>query len=260
MWRLGLVGLAACGRIGFGAADTGDVRPADAARGDVTDATGPAADAAIAVVLVSDDFARTVGSGWGSADVGGTWEVFNPDSSTVSVGDGRGNVALASTSGYADFHVVSTTALDTDTRAAVSFDRLPATGSYTATVSARWVADGTDYRLHVDVLAGGALDLLIEASGGSGYTTLIEQTPAIAATADTPLELALYATGASPTALCGKLWLASAAEPSACTISIDDSTPVLQVPGISYLVSYDTGGAAPTASFGTFRFIRIGPL
>jgi hypothetical protein len=85
------------------------------------------------------------------------------------VGDGRGNVALASTSGYADFHVVSTTALDTDTRAAVSFDRLPATGSYTATVSARWVADGTDYRLHVDVLAGGALDLLIEASGGSGY-------------------------------------------------------------------------------------------
>ena len=256
MWRLGLAGVAACGRIGFGNVGPND-GPSDVVRGDGRE---DAIDAGISVVLVSDDFERTVANGWGSADIGGPWEIFNPDTSAVDVSDGRGHVALSGASGYADFNVKGTAARDTDTSATVSFDTVPATASYTATVSARWVMDGTDYRLHVDVLSGGALDVLLEAGGSDGYTTLATATTSIVVTANTTLGLSLYATGASPTALCGKLWLATAAEPSACTVSVTDSTQDLQVPGTSYLVTYDSGAAAPTVSFGAFRFLRVGPM
>jgi len=247
-WRICAVAFAACGRIDFQSAR--DARIADAS----------AADAFPAVVIVSDDFDRSVGSGWGSADIGGVWFVFNPDASAVSVAPGKGSVAIAGTSGYADFHVTSTTALDTETSAIVSFDRLPATASYTATLSARWVADGTDYRFHVDVLAGGALDVFLESGSGSGYVTLQTGSTTTTLAAGDGLALALDAIGASPTMLCGKLWLAGSPEPSACTVTVQDSAPALQVPGISYLVTYDSGDPPPTVSFATFRYLRIGSM
>jgi hypothetical protein len=43
-------------------------------------------------------------------------------------------------------------------------------------------------------------------------------------------------------------------------VSVTDSTQDLQVPGTSYLVTYDSGAAAPTVSFGAFRFLRVGPM
>lgn len=73
------------------------------------------------------------------------------------------------------------------------------------------------------------------------------------------MALSLVATGSMPTTLCGKLWLAAAAEPSACTVSVQDSTPELQGPGLSYLIGYDGGDTPPTISFATFRFLRVGP-
>jgi hypothetical protein len=167
---------------------------------------------------------------------------------------------MSSTTGYADFHIVGTTALDAESRVIVSFNQVPATGSYTAALSVRWVMDGTDYRLHVNVLAGGSVDVLIERGSSATYDTLAAGTSTIAVTPNAGLALALQATGASPTTLCGKLWLASMAEPSACTVSVQDSTSQLQVPGISYLVTFDTGAATPTVSFATFRYLRTGAM
>ncbi len=244
--------LVACGRIDFGRvgdANIGDTNNSDAAIGDAEDD----------VVLVSDDFGRSIASGWGSADVGGAWLVFNPESSGVSVGAGHGDIAMSTTTAYADCHVVSTTALDTETSAIVSFDHVPTSGSYTVTISARWVANGTDYRIHLDVLANGSLDVYIDRATGSGYSDIEDGTSAIIVTAGAGLALSLRATGASPTTLCGKLWLAGSAAPSACTVSTQDSTPQLQVPGISYIDTYDTNDMPPTVSVATFRYLRVGP-
>jgi hypothetical protein len=241
--------LGACGRIGFSNLST------DAGSGDAT-----SSDAAFTPVLLgSDDFGRTLASGWGNADLGGVWYVFNPQNNALSVGSGHGNVAMAATIAYPDFHVVTATALDAQTRAIVSFDRVPTTGSYAAMVSVRWVASGTDYRLHVDVLPGGSIDVFIERGNGTGETTLANGTSAITVTPGTGVELSLVATGVSPTTLCGKLWLEGSAEPSACTVSVQDSTAALQVPGLSYLTTNVSGSAAPTLSFSTFRYLRIGP-
>ena len=247
-----IVAVAACGRIDFGGAASIDAQT-------IADAAVAGDDAATDVVLVSDDFGRSVGSAWGNADIGGAWDVFIRNSSaTVSVGSGHGNATLTTAVGYADFHVVSATALDTETRAIVSFDQLPTTGFYTAAVSARWVADGIDYRLHVDVSAGGALDVLVESGSAAGYATIQTAMTPIVATAGAGLAMSLVALGATPTTLCGKLWLSDTSEPSACTITAQDSTAALQVPGISYLIAYDTNGAPPTVSFATFRYLRVG--
>jgi hypothetical protein len=248
------VALAGCGRIDFHNAPAGDADLGDANLGDASsDAMG------IAVPIVSDDFGRSVANDWGTADVGGDWYAYNPNSSGVNVSSGHGSVVLSSTTAYSDFHVMGVTARDTQTSTVVSFDRVPTSGTYTVTVSVRWLNNGSDYRLHLDVLAGGALDVFIERGISSTYVTLANGTPTVMATAGVGLALSLAATGVSPTTLCGKLWLASTAEPSACTITIQDSTPALQAPGISYLVAYDSGGTPPTVSFATFRFLRVGP-
>ena len=244
-----IVAVAACGRVDFGDATS---------LGDAAKTIDAAIDAATDVVLVSDDFARSISGAWGSADIGGAWDVFTRDGATVSVGSGYGNAALATTTGYADFHVVSATALDTDTRAIVSFDQLPTTGFYTAAVSARWVADGIDYRLHIDVQAGGEIDVLVESGSAAGYTTIQTAMTPIVATAGTGLAMSLTTIGATPTALCGKLWLSDTTEPSDCTITAQDGDAALQVPGLSYLITYDTNGAPPTVSFATFRYLRVG--
>jgi hypothetical protein len=109
------------------------------------------------------------------------------------------------------------------------------------------------------MLAGGSLDVYIDRATGSGYTDIADGTSPIIANAFTGLALSLRATGATPTTLCGKLWLAGSAEPSTCTVSTQDSTPQLQMPGLSYLDTYDTNDTPPTISFATFRYLRVGP-
>ncbi len=236
---------AACGRIGFDGATA-----ADAA----------APDAAIAVVLASDDFGRVMSGGWGSADVGGAWSVFNPPSSAISVVNSRADVRLSSGTAYVDAHLTGATALDVQTSAVVSFDAVPTSRSFHAAVSTRWVADTPDYRAHVELLAGGSADIYIEVGTAQlGYTTLANASAPIALDANVGLALSVTAIGADPTTVCGKAWLVADVEPSACTVSSTDGTAALQVPGSSYLITYGSGGPAPTVSFGTFRFLRVGP-
>jgi len=243
------VALAACGRLDFG-----DVGKSDASAGDAHVAN----DASQAVVIVSDDFERELGSGWGSADVGGAWNIYNPENSKVGVDAGHGAIGLSTTTAYVDCHVMSATALDTETSVNVGIDSVPAIGAVTATVSARWVADGTDYRLHLDVLAGGSADIFVERGSAGDYVDLADGIAPVTVGANRNVALSLVATGASPTTLCGKLWLAGSAEPSACTVTVQDGTPALQVPGISYLVAYDSGDPPPSVWFATFRFLRVG--
>jgi hypothetical protein len=243
--------LSACGRLGFSDLGLGD---GDARVGDAS-----GADAFAAVLLGSDDFGRTLASGWGTADLGGTWSVYNPNNAALSVGSGHGKVAFSTTLADADFHLVTATALDGETRAIVSFDRVPTTGSYSGIVSIRWVTNGNDYRFHVDVLVGGSVQPFLEVGNASGYTNIATGTSTITVTANAGVELSVTATGASPTTLCGKVWLAGSAEPSACTASVQDSTPNLQLPGLSFLITQVNGTAAPTVSFSTFRYLRIGP-
>jgi hypothetical protein len=245
--------LGACGRIGFA--------PATSSAGDAADVRDGSnvSDAAISVALVSDDFGRSVGSGWGNADIGGAWFFYTVDNCTADVGGGYGNMTLSGTTAYADLHVSGTTARDTETRVTARFDQLPATGSYAIGVKGRWVRSVSSYWVQADVLASGAVNVSILSQATSTINTLATGTFGSSIGPNTDLTLSIIASGASPTTLCGRVWLASSPEPTACTVMAMDSTPQYQVPGISYLFANENDSTTPTVSFSTFRFTRIGP-
>jgi hypothetical protein len=211
-------------------------------------------------MLACDDFDRTVGSGWGSADVGGTWQVY-PANSLLSVGSGHGNVALATTEAGTLLELDTAPSLDVETRAIVSFDQLPTTGSYAAAVGVRLPPNGGPYyHLIIAVSPGGSSLPTIQVVPAAGLSTTLATAPSpITVSANAGVELSLVATGASPTTLCGKVWLEGTSEPSKCTMKAQDPTEALQGSGISILSTNDLGGAAPTVSFSTFRYLQTGP-
>jgi hypothetical protein len=257
---IGLVtALGACGRIGFDqtASSVGDA----VAVGDGSSANdgSTASDAAISVTLVSDDFGRTVGSGWGNADVGGAWVFFTSTGCTANVSSGYAIMTMTAGGSYEDMHVPSTTALDTETRVTARVNQLPASGSYTVGVMGRDVLNTSNYALEAAVLAGGAVHVRLIGNSTSGVTTLASAMLGSSVAPNTDFTLSLIATGASPTMLCGRVWLSSSTEPTACTVNTTDSTPTYQVPGISYVYTSDSDSTAPTVSYSTFRFLRIGP-
>lgn len=258
--RLLLIVATACGRVSF--AERGDAGDGSGAPGD----DGPASDALDdsmmpPVALVADDFERAVGGGWGSAPIGGAWNVYNPDGASLGVAGGTGNVSVTAEPMYADFNVTSAAARDVETRFVVEYGRLPATGEYIVIAVARWVANSTAYDLRTSLLPDGSLSAsLTYEPGTSGPIELTA--PATVLTGVTPPEpivLALRVTGASPTTLCGRIWRQADAEPLACTVSAQDSTAVLQAPGIAFLAMGVSAGTVPvTFSFDDFRYDRVG--
>jgi hypothetical protein len=244
------VALLGCGRIGF--PNAGDA---------VTSDVG-AADAPISVVLASDDFARTLSGTWGTADVGGSWLIYNPDAATVGVAGDHAFATMNTATTYADFQVPSATAIDSEVSAIVSFGSVPATGSQYAFIMLRWVATSTAYLFVAELDAAGTMQAVIRRNTPAGPVTISTATNVLTnVAANDRIALALRATRTSPTTLCARMWRDGTAEPSACTTTVQDATPALQARGISYLGAQNVGSATPaTLSFATFRFLRVGPL
>jgi hypothetical protein len=246
-----------CGRIGFGAlGDAGGIGDDSDGIGD-----GTGADAAISVVLVSDDFMRTVANDLGNADVGGTWQIFNPNGATVGVTVDHAFFTMPSANMYADCHVAGTTALDSETRVVASFDRLPPSDGYYLYPAIRVVGAGSGYQLVAALQSNGDVLLKFNRDVSNTNTDLTSYVTTLTGiTANDRFALSLRGLGASPTTLCGRIWRDGSPEPDVCTITAQDSAPILQAPGLSYLSVQDgVSGAATTASFTAFRFLRVGP-
>jgi hypothetical protein len=206
-----------------------------------------------AAVLGCDDFERRVTSGWGSADVGGGWSVTS--SNVASVSSGHGKIALATTmTGAQSYLGTVPPALDVETRAIVTFDRLPMTGNYDAYVGVRSFSQGgAGYVLNLD--AGGSLLPFISVDGNR----LVTATSPITVSANVGVELSLVATGASPTTLCGKVWLEGTSEPSVCTVFVLSDNTGAQVSGTTHLGTDSNGSTAPNVSFSSFRYLQLEP-
>jgi hypothetical protein len=250
--------LGACGRIGFGPAASSTDDAADVGDGSIASDGSTASDAAISVTLVSDDFGRTLGSGWGNADVGGAWSFYSATGCTANVSSGYGTMTMTGSGSYEDMHVPATAALDTETRVTARVSQLPASGQYQVGVRERYVLGTGNYTVEADVLAGGAVNVRLSSNNGA-VTTLATATLGSSVAPNTDFTVSLVATGASPTTLCGRVWLSSSTEPTACTVTKMDSMPMYQVPGISAVFMGDIDSTTPTVSFSTFRFLRIGP-
>jgi hypothetical protein len=162
---------------------------------------------------------------------------------------------------YADFHVAGATARDAETRVVFSFDHLPASDAYFVHADLRWVSDGTDYRVFASIDSAGQVAVNIIRALNSARLDLTSPVVVLAnVAANDRIALSIRAIGVSPTQLCARVWRDGDTEPTSCTAITQDDSPLLQVPGISYLAVYSgTSGTPTTCSLFSFRYLRVGP-
>lgn len=199
-------------------------------------------------VLAEDGFGRTVASGLGSAEVGGSWTT---NGSGFSVTGGRGVVSVPSAGKgpWAQLPAVSATAVDLTS--SISMDRRVNSGAaYVGTIGRR--VGSSDYRLKVKVDTNGTVSVYAVRQSG-GETTLSSATlTGVTYTAGAVLNTRLQVTGTSPTVIRGRVWLSTATEPSTWQVSASDGTASLQSAGAVGLFTYISSAA--TNSPWVFRF------
>jgi len=220
------------------------------ASGQVT-VTGPGV-----VNFVSDTFSRTVGSGWGSAELGGPWTV---DSANFSVASGVGR--MSSTPGAVRTASVNVTQASTEVNAKLSFDKtLTGGGVYVATIGRRINATN-DYRLKLRAQPGGAVtaQLIRTVAGAETAIQTVATVPGLTWVQGDVLRVRLQVTGTSPTTLRAKVWKDPASEPATWLLQANDSTAALQAPGGVGLWTYLSSSATTSPLIISVDDLTAGP-
>jgi hypothetical protein len=181
--------------------------------------------------FVLDSFNRIVSRGFGTADVGGAWTV---SPSTAASVDGAVGRLTAPKAGFGmGGYLPDTLSASTDVTLTAALDKA-ATGSGTYVwLRVRPVPGDGDYRLRLWWQAGGTVRACLVRENAAGTKTTISPVVLLPGTfaPGERLAMRLQVSGASPTTLRGKVWAASAAEPSAWMMQTTDSTAGLQAPG-----------------------------
>ncbi|MCD9153798.1 PKD domain-containing protein, partial [Aeromicrobium duanguangcaii] len=177
--------------------------------------------------FAADAFGRSVGTGWGAADVGGAWS----GTAGFSVSDGVGKVSVPATVtrstllpvGVGDAASTFSVAVDKPVAGGVAqfnyWVHRNSTGEYR--VKLRYLADGT-VTVWLTKNIGTTETLLADGGTLAGFTQ--------AAGAELKVRVETVTSGGSTT-LRTKVWPAGAAEPTAWRASTNDATAALQAPG-----------------------------
>jgi PKD repeat protein len=209
-------------------------------------------------LIAQDDFARTVASGFGTADIGGPWSVTAAAGTSYSVSNGVGRMTTnAAGQGTALLNSVSSQSTDVTVRVAV--DKRADGGGYYVSLLGRKLAGNNDYRAKLWISSSGQVTLYLVRVVNGAETTMASKvlTPASfpAFVGGDQLQMRLQVTGVSPTTLNAKVWKAGAAEPAAWDLTTTNSEGALQGNGslglLVYLSRTATTGPS-TASFSSF--------
>ena len=176
--------------------------------------------------FVTDDFSRSVTTGWGAAPTGGNYTVTGGSAASLRVTGGYGEVTLIpSGTRSMNLSTVSTTA--SDSQISFTLDSVPTGGGAYTSIIGRQVGSNV-YVANVWVKSTGAVVLVLK----QGTTVLTTATVAgVTYTAGTPLSLRLQVTGTTPTTVKAKVWKTGQTEPTAWLATVTDSTAALQAPG-----------------------------
>jgi hypothetical protein len=188
--------------------------------------------------VVLDEFGRTVSSGWGTADQGGTWSLtgtaadFAVDGSkgTISVAAGQSREARIGTSGQADVAVIGSVALD----------KLPGGGNAWAYVLAR--ASGNNaYRASIRVAPSGQVYAQLKKAINNSESNVGAEAsvPGLVVTAGSGISFRFRVVGSD---LRLRLWATGSTEPDGWTITDTDTTAALQGAGSAGVRAYVGGG------------------
>ena len=210
-------------------------------------ATNPAT--AASDTFAADAFDRSVSSGWGEADMGGSYSLSaTRNDYSVAGGSGQIRVSRAGTTRSALLGAVS--ARDVELRTSFSLNKRPSSGSAWMYAIARASA-GTEYRAKVRVRHDGAV--FVSASRVvSGREVRIGSEVRLPSTyqAGTKWILQGHLAGASPTVLAVSAWPAAQVSPADWQYSATDGTTSLQSSGSAGLRVY----VSSTATNAPFTF------
>ena len=193
--------------------------------------------------LALDEFDRTLSSGLGAADVGGTWNTSGASGFAVTGGDGVYKLTTAGISRTAHLGSVSTTT--SDLRLSFTTDKAATGGGIYATVLGRRISATDDYRLNLRLLNTNKVTASLGALKGSSTASSLSSTVTLPGTyaAGTDVHVRFQVTGTNDTTLRAKVWLGSDPEPENWTLTAVDSYAGLQVPGSPGLIGYLSGSA-----------------
>ncbi len=199
--------------------------------------------------LARDTFSRTVGSGFGAADVGGAWTVSG-SSSAYSVDGSSGAIEVAPGRSLGA-ELASVSSGSTAVSAAFRVTGAVSGGGVYASLAPRIMADGSQYRASVRIYPSGNAYLSLRRVAASGaQTVLATSSTRITGLGDQPFLMRTEAVGTSPTAVRAKFWRVGDAEPSTWQVSVSDSASALQAAGGVGVAAYQssTGGSTVTVS------------
>lgn len=192
-----------------------------------------------ATTLAADEFQRTSASGWGTADVGGTW-------SNVTGSSVNGSVGLMSlmNSQTRATTLSGTLPSGTEARLSVSIDKVANGGGAHVNIAPRKTAAG-EYRAKLRFSATGVVNVGIARLVGTTETLVANQvlsgyTHTAGATLD--VRVRTVSTGASTT-LQVKVWPQGQPEPAGWNVTATDSEAGLQGTGQLAITTYVSGTA-----------------
>jgi PKD repeat protein len=190
-----------------------------------------------------DSFTRSIGGGWGNADLGGAW-TNTGTAGLWAVNGSVGTIALTpGTGGTASIN--STSRTDTEVAVLLSTTVAPTGGGQYLTVIGRGVSAGTDYRAKLRLSAGGGVNVYLARSTAGVETVLSWATaPALVYAAGDRLQVRLQVYGTAPSTLRVKVWKVGTPEPLAWLLTSTDTAAAQQQPGGVGLTFYQSSSAA----------------
>src|SRR4029079_11703218 len=209
-------------------------------------------------VLVSDRFERTVASGFGTADVGGTWNVSSTARTKVTGGQG---VVYGWSAGNQDVRAsTSATASDMEVVALVHLNSTNPTGSnYQVRIGARAQADARNgYVARITHTPAGAVNwalVRVANAGGADTLTLAQGTLSSSGAAGSDWWTRLVVSG---TSIKAKWWRDGASEPSTWTATATDTYWASGTAAVGVYVSAGITSPFPETRFDNVHAVSLG--
>ncbi len=220
--------------------------------------TPPSSPTPTVATYASDTFTRSLSATWGRADIGGNYAGFyctNPD---MNVNGSVGTVLLPDphnlgicaknntvNTAYRGGFLTNVSAQDVDVRFKVATDTLATSDNINVAFDARRVSGFTSYRGQVRLTTGNEVWLQADTLINNVIAPLGTNTHAVGVTV-TPSSFIwvrgqVISTDSTHTTINMKAWNDGQPEPASWTLSITDSTPILQAPGAVGLVGWLSG-------------------
>jgi len=187
--------------------------------------------------IASDTFERTSASGWGTADLGGTWTGAG-SATAYTVGSGVGQIVGAAGSTKTEL-LNGVSSNNTSTTVQFSTDRTSTGGGIYVSALGR-VVGTAEYSARVWFQSNNVVQLqLLQGSTAMQLVTVTGLTYA----PGTQYQLRLQVFGTSPTTIRARVWKVGTTEPTTWQASVTDSTAALQAAGVVGLRAYLSGTA-----------------